>query len=68
VTHTSLGVTNLGVYLYFPKGSDFRNVTEEALTPVVKKLNHRPPSATDPLMRSFKKLGVVQLESESACL
>ena len=27
---------------YFPKGSDFRNVTEEALASVVKKLNHRP--------------------------
>jgi len=27
---------------YFPKGSDFRNVTEEMLASVVKKLNHRP--------------------------
>jgi IS30 family transposase len=42
VTHTNLGVTNLGVYRYFPKGADFRNVTEEALASVVNKLNHRP--------------------------
>lgn len=27
---------------YFPKGSDFRNVTEETLASAVKKLNHRP--------------------------
>lgn len=27
---------------YFPKGMDFRNVTEEALAKAVKKLNHRP--------------------------
>ena len=27
---------------YFPKGSDFRNVTEKTLASVVKKLNHRP--------------------------
>lgn len=27
---------------YFPKGSDFRNVTDESLASVVKKLNHRP--------------------------
>ena len=27
---------------YFPKGTDFNQVTEEALALVVKKLNHRP--------------------------
>lgn len=27
---------------YFPKGTDFRNVTEKALAEIVKKLNHRP--------------------------
>lgn len=27
---------------YFPKGSDFRNVTDESLASAVKKLNHRP--------------------------
>lgn len=27
---------------YFPKGCDFRNVSEEMLAVVVKKLNHRP--------------------------
>lgn len=27
---------------YFPKGSDFRDITDEALATVVKKLNHRP--------------------------
>lgn len=27
---------------YFPKGSDFRNITDEVLASVVKKLNHRP--------------------------
>lgn len=27
---------------YFPKGMDFRNVSEEALARAVKKLNHRP--------------------------
>jgi IS30 family transposase len=27
---------------YFPKGSDFRNVTDETLASAVKKLNHRP--------------------------
>lgn len=27
---------------YFPKGSDFRNVTQETLASAVKKLNHRP--------------------------
>lgn len=27
---------------YFPKGSDFRSVTQETLAFVVKKLNHRP--------------------------
>ena len=27
---------------YFPKGADFRNVTDEMLASVVKKLNHRP--------------------------
>jgi IS30 family transposase len=27
---------------YFPKGTDFRNVTEEELAFTVKKLNHRP--------------------------
>jgi len=27
---------------YFPKRTDFRNVTEEDLAFVVKKLNHRP--------------------------
>ena len=27
---------------YFPKGSDFRKVTQETLTSAVKKLNHRP--------------------------
>ena len=27
---------------YFPKGTDFRNVTEEELAFAVKKLNHRP--------------------------
>lgn len=27
---------------YFPKGMDFRNVTEESLAEAVKKLNHRP--------------------------
>ena len=27
---------------YFPKGVDFRNVTEKSLAEVVKKLNHRP--------------------------
>lgn len=27
---------------YFPKGSDFRNVTEDKLALAVKKLNHRP--------------------------
>lgn len=27
---------------YFPKGMNFRDVTEEALAEVVKKLNHRP--------------------------
>ena len=27
---------------YFPKGMDFRNVTEKTLAEVVKKLNHRP--------------------------
>jgi len=27
---------------YFPKGSDFRKVTQEALASAVKKLNHRP--------------------------
>jgi len=27
---------------YFPKGMDFRNVTEKALAEAVKKLNHRP--------------------------
>lgn len=27
---------------YFPKGSDFRSITEKILASVVKKLNHRP--------------------------
>lgn len=27
---------------YFPKGSDFRNITEKSLAEAVKKLNHRP--------------------------
>ena len=27
---------------YFPKGTDFKNVTEKTLAEVVKKLNHRP--------------------------
>jgi IS30 family transposase len=27
---------------YFPKGMDFRSVTEAALAVAVKKLNHRP--------------------------
>ena len=27
---------------YFPKGMDFRQVTEKSLAEVVKKLNHRP--------------------------
>ncbi len=27
---------------YFPKGTDFKNVTEEDLAFAVKKLNHRP--------------------------
>jgi len=27
---------------YFPKGTDFRNFTEEDLAFAVKKLNHRP--------------------------
>lgn len=27
---------------YFPKGSDFRSITQESLALIVKKLNHRP--------------------------
>ena len=27
---------------YFPKGADFRAITDEVLASVVKKLNHRP--------------------------
>jgi hypothetical protein len=27
---------------YFPKGTDFRTITEERLASIVKKLNHRP--------------------------
>ncbi len=32
---------------YFPKGTDFRNVTEEALAFAVKRLNHRPRKCLD---------------------
>jgi IS30 family transposase len=32
---------------YFPKGSDFRAITEAALASVVKKLNHRPRKCLD---------------------
>ena len=32
---------------YFPKGSDFRNVTQESLALIVKKLNHRPRKCLD---------------------
>ncbi len=34
--------TNGLIRRYFPKGSDFRNITEESLALVVKKLNYRP--------------------------
>ncbi len=34
--------TNGFLRQYFPKGTDFRKVTEEALAFAVKKLNHRP--------------------------
>jgi len=27
---------------YFPKGSDFRNISDKDLASAVKKLNHRP--------------------------
>ncbi len=32
---------------YFPKGSDFRAITDEVLASVVKKLNHRPRKRLD---------------------
>jgi len=32
---------------YFPKGMDFRNVTEKTLAKAVKKLNHRPRKCLD---------------------
>ena len=32
---------------YFPKGSDFRNITQETLASAVKKLNHRPRKCLD---------------------
>ena len=32
---------------YFPKGLDFRNITQETLASAVKKLNHRPRKCLD---------------------
>ena len=42
-------VTSNHIHLrqYFPKGRNFKNVTEEGLAFAVKKLNHRPRKCLD---------------------
>lgn len=39
--------TNGLIRQYFPKGSDFRNISSEILSSTVKKLNHRPRKCLD---------------------
>ncbi|MDP1644481.1 MAG: IS30 family transposase [Thiobacillus sp.] len=60
-------ITNGLLRRYFPKDSDFRNGTEETLHPPSKNsiIDLANASATGRLMKSFKMLGMVRLESES---